>query len=555
MAANVSNNVHVWTLRSRVITMTTTTSSLLTYAQVVATSMPNMSREIGASSNSPLTPVSLTTSPGATAAGSISTGGDIPVVQEAPASRQSRSSSPISGIVRDTDSTPVLGRSRRHDEAPVKDERLSVSTPAGIDEQMEREDVYFVKVEHDALPNVSLGGAYRRWSLPGMAQEVINVVCNIDGANFIIPHRRRMASHSPPRTPATLVNKPFFFPHDFDCASSDEEEMNHDLVATPSHDTRIREEEVTPHLSFDVPDNSEERFMQVFYDHMSLDEVQGFIDRVTHKYETQNTPGFNSSVERTHSHMASLMRSGSIDCHAAGLDGELESGGHADTSNDRIPYVKKGKWAVHIEDIEDDDDVEWRKAQMAADEQLAKEIEAAEQEAARKHKEAEDRLARYIEDAWRARSKASSTGRSLNIRADIVARAANRERSRVVQQVPVQSSRASNQLPRDSFVYKTLLGSKALDMKSRTRTSQTPSDSRTPVGSGYDSEATISEPSSVYSSDSDSTKRHKREKKKRYKKQRAHGKRELGNEKVVLPEKYDGSPKFDVDTLGECSHV
>ncbi|KAK0434151.1 uncharacterized protein EV420DRAFT_1597985 [Desarmillaria tabescens] len=137
-------------------------------------------------------------------------------------------------------------------------------------------------------------------------------------------------------------------------------------------------------------------------------------------------------------------------------------------------------------------------------------------------------LARHIEDARRARSKASSTSRSLNIGADIVARAADRERGRTMQPVVVQSSRASNQLPHDGFV------------------SHTPSSSQIPVGMGYDSDVTISEPSSVYSSDSDSTKRRKREKKKRYKKQRAHRKRELGNEKVVLPEKYDGSPKFDV---------
>ncbi|KAK0432539.1 uncharacterized protein EV420DRAFT_1605078 [Desarmillaria tabescens] len=236
--------------------------------------------------------------------------------------------------------------------------------------------------------------------------------------------------------------------------------------------------------------------MQFFYNHMSPEDVQGFINRVTQKHETRNTPGFDSSVERSPSRMASPMRSGSVDCHAAGLD------------EDRIPYGKKGKWAVNVEDIEDDDDIEWRKAQMAADEQLAKEIETAQREAALKHKEAEARLARHIEDARRARSKASSTS------------------------LVVQSSRASNQLPHDGF--------------SGTRTSHTPSSSQIPVGMGYDSDVTISEPSSVYSSDSDSTKRRKREKKKRYKKQRAHRKRELGNEKVVLPEKYDGSPKFDV---------
>ncbi|KAK0471116.1 hypothetical protein IW261DRAFT_1425390 [Armillaria novae-zelandiae] len=233
-----------------------------------------------------------------------------------------------------------------HDEAPMKDEWLSGSAPAGINKQMEHEDVSITEAVHNAVVND---------------------------------------------------------------------------VATPTLDTRV------------------------FYDHMSPDNVQGFVNRMTHKYETYNTPGLDSSVEQTPSHMASPMRSGSIDCHAAGLDGEHKPGGHIDTSDDRIPYGTKGKWTI------------------AADEQLAKDIEAAEWEAAHKHREAKDRLVHHIENA------------------------------------------------------RSLMGSKGSDGKSVPHTSHmshTHSDSQVPEGTGYESEDTISEPSSVYSSDLDSTRRRKWEKKK-----------------------------------------
>lgn len=96
------------------------------------------------------------------------------------------------------------------------------------------------------------------------------------------------------------------------------------------------------------------------------------------------------------------------------------------------------------------------------------------------------------------------------------------------------TTKASSQLPKSSYLFK------VLDKKNIGSPDDDPSDS-----DGSDSD-TISEPSSVDSSDLKSTKHEKKLRKKQYCKQRERRKRDLTNDKPVLPSIYNGDAKIDV---------